>query len=136
MRPDTRLDADLIRYINIKLTALAAPVSLATADPGFMDLVAPLLRNHAQKDRMLGWPACPVDARLQGFLDALLGPVCPEGVPRLPSKSFVLDRPGLARALSLPPTAERFTSPYLTSYRTEQGVLHNPFLQDRVIRLP
>lgn len=126
MRPDTRLDADLIRYINIKLTALAAPVSLATADPAFMDLVAPLLRNHAQKDRMLGWPACPVDARLQGFLDALLGPVCPEGVPRLPSKSFVLDRPGLARALSLPPTAERFTSPYLTSYRTEQGVLHNP----------
>ena len=38
----------------------------------------------------------------------------------------MLDRPGMARALSLPSTADRFASPYLTSYRTQQGVLHNP----------
>jgi hypothetical protein len=38
----------------------------------------------------------------------------------------VLDRPGLARVLSLPPTADRFASPYVTSYRLAQGVLHNP----------
>jgi hypothetical protein len=38
----------------------------------------------------------------------------------------VLDRPGLARAMSLPPGADEFASAYLHSYRTVQGVLHNP----------
>ncbi|HET6438202.1 MAG TPA: hypothetical protein VFG59_09085 [Anaeromyxobacter sp.] len=124
--PPRPLDPDLVRYINLKLTALAAPVSRATADPSFMEIVAPLLRNHVQKDRLLGWPACPVDARIQAFLDALLASACPGGAPRLPGKTFVLDRPGMARVLSLPATADRFASPYLTSYRIQQGVLHNP----------
>jgi hypothetical protein len=125
--PQTRaLDPDLVRYINLKLTALAAPVSQATADRGFMEIVEPLLRNHVQKDRLLGWPLCPVDLRLQAFLDQLLRPMAEGGAPRLPAKTFVLDRPGLARVLSLPPTADRFASPYLTSYRLQQGVLHNP----------
>jgi phosphoenolpyruvate carboxykinase (diphosphate) len=38
----------------------------------------------------------------------------------------VLDRPGLARVMSLPPGADEFASPYLHSYRVPQGVLHNP----------
>ncbi|MEO7653478.1 MAG: hypothetical protein ABIZ80_23715, partial [Bryobacteraceae bacterium] len=50
----------------------------------------------------------------------------PEGAPRLPSSTFVLDRPGLARAMSLPPSADKFSSSYLESYRVPQGVLHNP----------
>jgi phosphoenolpyruvate carboxykinase (diphosphate) len=74
----------------------------------------------------LGWPLCPVDARIQTFLDEYLGDVCPEGAPRLPARTFVLDRPGLGRTLSLPPHSDRFVSPYVTSYRLEQGVLHNP----------
>jgi hypothetical protein len=125
-RPSPALDPELVRYINLKLAALGEPTSQATADPGFMEIVAPLLRNHTQKDQILGWPLCPVDARVQDFLEAYLGDVCPESVPRLPGRTFALDRPGLGRALSLPPTADRFVSPYLTSYRTEQGVLHNP----------
>ncbi|MEO7917574.1 MAG: hypothetical protein ABIR16_08005, partial [Dokdonella sp.] len=52
--------------------------------------------------------------------------VCPEGAPRIPARSLVLDRPGLGRTLSLPPDADRFASPFLTSYRIAQGVLHNP----------
>jgi len=129
MAPEPRarsLDPNLVRYINLKLTALAEPVSDATADPGFMEIVAPLLRNHLQKDRLLGWPPCPVDARIQAFLDQTVKTVTPEGAARLPARTFVLDRPGLARALSLPATSDRFSSPYVTSYRTEQGVLHNP----------
>jgi hypothetical protein len=125
--PNTRqLDLDLVRYVNLKLTALSEPVSGVTADAGFMELVAPLLRNHVQKDQLLGWPLCPVDARIQAFLDELLADACPEGVPRLPGRTFVLDRPGLGRTLSLPPTRDEFASPYVTSYRTQQGVLHNP----------
>jgi phosphoenolpyruvate carboxykinase (diphosphate) len=120
------LDGELIRYINLKLSALGEPMSRATADPGFMEIAGPLLRNHYQKDLQLGWPLCPVDLRIQAFLDAYLKDVRPQGAPRLPGKTFALDRPGLGRVLSLPPSADRFTSPYLTSYRTQQGVLHNP----------
>jgi hypothetical protein len=120
------IDPDLARYVNLKLTALAAPPSRATADPAFMEIVEPLLRNHVQKDRLLGWPLCPVDLRIQSFLDQYLTAAAADGAARLPTKTFVLDRPGLARLLSLPATADRFASPYLTSYRTQQGVLHNP----------
>lgn len=120
------LDPELVRYVNLKLVALGEPVSGATADPAFMEIVGPLLQNHLQKDEQLGWPPCPVDARIQAFLDAYLVDVRPAGAPRLPGKTFVLDRPGLGRTLSLPPTADRYASPYLTSYRTQQGVLHNP----------
>src|SRR5512133_2542610 len=119
-------DRDLVRYVDLKLSALGEPTSRATREPEFMELAGPLLRNHYEMDRLLGWPLCPVDARLQAFLDAYLRDACAGGAPRLPARSFSLDRPGIARVLSLPPTADRFASPYLTSYRTQQGVLHNP----------
>ncbi|HET9953763.1 MAG TPA: hypothetical protein VFQ61_04650 [Polyangiaceae bacterium] len=117
---------ELARYINLKLAALGEPTSSATADAYFMELAGPLLRNHFQKDALLGWPLCPADSRIQRFLDEYLSEVCPEGAPRIPEKTFALDRPGLARVLSLPVSADRFASPFLTSYRVQQGVLHNP----------
>jgi len=129
MSPDRRpslQDPELVRYINLRLAALAEPVNEATADRGFLEILAPLLRNHVQRARLLRWPLSPADGRIQAFLDEVLAGACPDGAPRLPARTFVLDRPGLARTLSLPPTADRFASPYVTSYRTEQGVLHNP----------
>ena len=117
-------DVDRIRYINLKLAALDAPVCAATADADFMEVTAPLARNHYEKDQLLGWPLCPVDARIQRFLDGYLERV--GGAPRLPGKTLVLDRAGLGRLLSLPPTSDEFASPHVTSYRVAQGVLHNP----------
>jgi hypothetical protein len=119
-------DCDLVRYVNLKLQALGEPVSAATAEPEFMEIAGPLLRNHFEKDALLGWPQSPVDARVQAFLDGWLADVCPGGAPRIPARTFQLDRPGLARVLSLPATTDTFQSPWLTSYRTQQGVLHNP----------
>jgi hypothetical protein len=116
----------LERYINLKLAALGQPTSRSTADPYFLDLAGPLLRNYHQRDQLLGGMLCPADTRVQAFLDAYLADVCPSGAPRLPAHSFVLDRPGLARAMSLPPSADHFSSPYGDSYRIVQGVLHNP----------
>ncbi len=75
---------------------------------------------------MLGKYLCPADARIQAFLNSYLKTVCPGGAPRLPGNTFILDRPGLARLMSLPPGEDTFTSPYLRSYRIRQGVLHNP----------
>ena len=117
---------ELVRYINLKLAALGQPTSQFTADPAFLEIAGPLLRNYYQKDQLLGDRLCPADARIQAFLDAYLSEVCPDGAPRLPSSTFVLDRMGLAREMSLPPDAASFSSPYLNSYRIPQGVLHNP----------
>ena len=45
---------------------------------------------------------------------------------KLPARTFVLDRPGLARMLSLPLDRDEFHSDIISSYRVAQGVLHNP----------
>jgi hypothetical protein len=119
-------ETELLRYINLKLAALGQPTSRRTADPRFQEIAGPLLRNYHQKDQLLHGLLCPVDARIQAFLDSYLADTCPKGAPRLPDNSFVLDRPGMARLLSLPPGADAFISPYLHSYRVPQGVLHNP----------
>ncbi|HXP88161.1 MAG TPA: hypothetical protein VN841_25750, partial [Bryobacteraceae bacterium] len=116
----------MIRYLNLKLAALGQPISQSTAEPQFLDIARPLLRNFENKDRLLRDHLCPADARIQTFLDGYLKDVCPQGVPRLPTRTFVLDRDGLARVMSLPPHAPSFSSPYLRSYRVPQGVLHNP----------
>ncbi|HEY6079782.1 MAG TPA: hypothetical protein VIW29_13300, partial [Polyangiaceae bacterium] len=118
--------AELERYLNLKLAALGEPVCDATVDAEFLEVARPLLRNHFEKDRLLGWPLCAPDQRIQDYLDSYLAEACPSGAPRLPACSLVLDRAGLARSLSLPPTRNQIASPYLTSCRVAQGVLHNP----------
>ena len=118
--------AELLRYINLKLVALGQPSSRSTTDPYFLEIAGPLLRNYYQKDQLLGDRLCPADTRIQQFLDAYLKEIAPAGAARLPSNSFVLDRTGLARVMSLPPSADEFASPYVHSYRIVQGVLHNP----------
>ena len=115
-------DQELFRYIGLKLAALGQPVSERTTDRYFLDLAEPLLRNHHQKDLLLGDLLCPADTRIQNFLDSYLD----GNAARLPASCFVLDRPGLARAMSLPAGEDYYASPYLKSYRVAQGVLHNP----------
>jgi len=117
---------ELIRYINLKLAALGQPTSRSTADPEFLEIAGPLLRNYQQKDQLLGNRLCPADTRIQSFLDSYLRDVSPHGAARLPVDSFVLDREGMARIMSLPASADFFSSPCLKSYRVAQGVLHNP----------
>ncbi len=119
-------NTELIRYINLKLAALGQPTSRSTADPEFLEIAGPLLRNYHQKDQLLGNRLCPADTRTQAFLDSYLRDVCPNGAARLPVDTFVLDREGMARIMSLPASADVFSSPCLKSYRVAQGVLHNP----------
>ena len=116
----------LDRYISLKLAALGQSTPRTAADPYFLQLAGPLLRNIHQKDQLLRGLLCPVDARIQSFLDRYLKDICPQGAPRLAARTLTLDLPGMARALSFPPGIESFHSPYLDSYRVAQGVLHNP----------
>ncbi len=122
---------DLIWYLNLKLAALGQPTGDGTTEAGFLQIAQPLLRNYETKDRLLRDHLCPADARIQTFLNDYLSGVPPaQSLPRLPARTLVLDRPGLARVMSLPPNSASFSSPFLRSYRIPQGILHNP-LSDR-----
>jgi hypothetical protein len=119
-------DEELVRYIYLKLAALGHAIQRSSGDLEFLEIIQPLLRNYHQKDQLLGGRLCPADTRIQAFLDAYLGDICPRGAARLPANTFVLDRAGLGRVLSLPLGGDYLSSPYLESYRVPQGVLHNP----------
>ncbi len=119
-------DAQLLAYLNLKLREIGQPsVPLA---PGATDRLAPLVDHFLalsrEKDRALTRHLCAVDQRIQNFLYNYL-----EGqaeAPPVPATTLVLDRPGLACVLSLPPGQDSHQSEILASYRVRQGVLHNP----------
>ena len=117
-------DTRLLAYLNLKLREIGQPgVSLPAGD-GFTELVDHFLSLSREKDRALARRLCPVDQRIQNFLYE-----CLDGSPgaaHLPPTTLVLDRAGLARALSLPPGRDEYISPILSSHRVAQGVLHNP----------
>jgi hypothetical protein len=132
--PQSALELDLVQYLHLKLAALGQPPTRNSADARFLQIARPLLRNHYERERLLGKYLCPADARIQSFLGAYLADCCPGGAPRLPASTFILDRAGLARAMSLPPDSNSFSSPYVRSFRVPQGVLHNPASDRRTTR--
>ncbi len=113
----------LIQYINLKLAALGCPTVVAESDPELQEMTTALLAHQRETGRLLASHLCPADNRIQTFLYDYL-----QGAPlaRLPAQTLALDRYGLARALSLPPTSDEFASDIINSYRVRQGVLHNP----------
>jgi hypothetical protein len=116
-------DQQLLAYLNLKLQEISQP-GVALPDEGLGDFVSNFLALSREKDRVLSRHLCPLDQRIQNFLFDYLDSVVE--VPRLPASTLVLDRAGLARALSLPPSRDEHHSPILTSRRVRQGVLHNP----------
>lgn len=114
----------LLFYINLKLRDLGCPTFPLKMDESFANLMASLLALNREKDRLLSNHLCPTDQRIQNFIYEYLEDTTL--TPRLPSRTLVLDRYGLARLLSLPPDRDVFTSDIITSYRVNQGVLHNP----------
>ncbi len=122
--PHEPADKKLWQYINLKLAALGCPTAKAAEDAEFQELVHVLLAHQRETERLLANYLCPADWRIQAFLDDYLYET---GLaPKLPNRTLVLDRPGLARTLSLPPDRDTFKSAIVSSYRLHQGVLHNP----------
>jgi len=114
----------LHHYVNLKLAALGCPTVQGHGDRELIEMAAALLSRQRETERLLADYLSPADQRLQEFLnDVFAG----QGADlRLPSKTFVLDRYGLARVLSLPIGKDEFFSDIVSSYRVKQGVLHNP----------
>jgi hypothetical protein len=118
--PDQR---QLTSYINVKLALLGCQPVPAPDATEAADIVAAFAAQYQEKERLLGQYLPPADQRIQTFLYDYLQDV---PTPRLPLRTFTLDRPGLARVLSLPVDRDEFSSDIINSYRVKQGVLHNP----------
>jgi hypothetical protein len=117
------LPAHLIAHINVKLALIGCAPVAVKGDTEFAEIVSAMARQSREKDRLLGNYLCPADQRIQTFLFDYLQDA---PVTKLPSRTFTLDRPGLARILSLPVDRDEFSSTILNSYRAANGVLHNP----------
>src|SRR5262249_39979530 len=113
----------LLDYINLKLALLGLTPVTREGGVGLSDTLSSLVAQFRQKERLLANHICPIDQRIQTFLFDYFQDI---PVPRLPAHTFVLDRPGMARLLSLPHDRDEFVSSILSSYRVRQGVLHNP----------
>ena len=117
-------DQRLIEYINLKLASIGCPTFGSAHDSELADLVSALLLHQREADRLLANYLCSADQRIQTFLYDYVQDVATPA--KLPARTFILDRHGLARALSLPPDCDEYTSDLLSSFRVKQGVLHNP----------
>ena len=116
---------DKLRHaINLRLALLGLPTVTDEQSSGWTEMAAPIFARHRETTRQLVDPLCPVDHRIQSWLEHYLSDIGPS--PRLPARSFILDEPGLSRALSLPAHGDDCSSSLLKSYRLRQGVLHNP----------
>jgi len=113
-------------YINLKLISSGFSACAASDNAGFLDIAHDLLLSYREKNRLLSNYLCPVDTRIQDFLNRYLADLDWDQVPRLPSQTLILDRHGLARELSVPLDGDEFHSDIISSYRVAQGVLHNP----------
>ena len=116
----------VIRYINLRLAAMGYTVDADESNREFLNIAHDLLANHREQARLLSGHLCAADQRIQDFLDHQLKGLSLRGPVRLPARTFVLDRHGLGRELSLPAERDLHQSEILSSYRVSQGVLHNP----------
>ena len=115
--------AGLLPLINVKLALLGFDPVKLTASPEITDAVSLLVAQFREKERLLANHLCPADHRIQTFVYDYLEDV---HVARLPLRTLTLDRAGMARVLSLPVDKDEYTSEILSSYRVNEGVLHNP----------
>ena len=113
-------------YINLVLAGAGQPTVPIDDPTDTMGTVDDLLEAYREKGRLLAALHSPVDHRIQGFLNRYLEELELDDVPMLPTQTFVLDRHGIARELSLPIGEDVFESEIVSSYRVAQGVLHNP----------
>ncbi len=116
----------LIEYINIKLRSRGWPIFGKKEDYPLLEMSDSLLQNVREKNRLLKDHLCPVDQSVQSYLEKLFEP---HDIPQrtwVPNNALVLERYGMARALSLPPNSDKFESDIISSFRVKQGIINNP----------
>jgi len=119
---DPEVTRQLVCHANLKLSQLGLPVFPMESNAELPDPAANSTGSERGKDSRPADHLSPVDQRIQNFLRRYLKDVVE--APRLPSRTFVLDRHGLARLLSLPPDRDEFSSDIINSYRVQIGRAH------------
>src|SRR5215471_5042286 len=125
--PDRRAT---IRLIMLKIAAMGFQIPSANGDQDLLHLARDLFARYREQSRLLSQHLNPADQRIQAFLDAQFASIGLKEPVRLPSETLILDRYGLARELSLPMDGDEWQSEVISSYRLDNGVLHNP-INDR-----
>jgi hypothetical protein len=121
---------------NVDPTALQRVIAVKLAAQGFetgdvkkdeiLDVASDLFRVYKEQSRLLEDYRCPMDQRIQLFLEDALSTTGDE-IPQLPNQTLAVDRYGLARELSFPQGKLEYHSSEIDSYRlTKNSVLHNP----------
>lgn len=119
-----RLNDPLIEGINLRLAMTGCPTFGNGAFSRLPSLAGPMFSRQKETMRLLADYLCPADWRIDHFLRDYLYDT---GVTiQWPARTFILDSPGLARELSLPPDRDEVVTDIVRSYRLRQGVLHNP----------
>ncbi len=116
----------LLQYINLQLIANGFPHAEAVDDGQFEDVARGLLEHHQTQARLLSDHRCPADARVEAFLARYFADAKLDAPLRLPARTLVVDRQGMARELAFPPDEDEYHTPIVQSYRVRNGVLHNP----------
>ncbi|HLL88609.1 MAG TPA: hypothetical protein VK324_04850 [Tepidisphaeraceae bacterium] len=116
----------LLQYVNLQLLATGLPCDTRRLDARFEAMAADVLQSHREQGRLLAEHRCPVDRRIEQFLAEHFAELKLDRPLRLPGRTLVLGRHGVARELSLPVDGDHYKSPLLDSYRVRNGVLHNP----------
>lgn len=117
---------ELLGYINLKLAANGLPTVQAAGGTELVSLASGLLTNFREKIRLLDDHRCPIDQRIENYLNEHFADLKLDESLRVPGRAMALDRHGLARELSLPADGDEFENELLHSYRIRNGVLHNP----------
>lgn len=116
---------EIVRYITLKLIANGQPIAGSSKDLKSLGAER-ILSTYHQRLKQLDSARCPIDRRIETFLARHFEDVADAGELRLPDSTFVLDRHGIARELSLPMDGDHFSNELVDSYRVHNGVLHNP----------
>jgi phosphoenolpyruvate carboxykinase (diphosphate) len=123
--------AKLRSYMAFQLASAGLPVPQSgDADP-MASFSAGIFESLREKNRLLSSHRAPIDHRIEQFLGRYFGNEVGSDPLRLPDRSLVLDRHGMARELSLPADGVHYKSSLVSSYRCFNGVLNNPVADRR-----
>ena len=112
--------------ILLKLAAMGVEIPADIGDEDALHLAGNLFARYREQARLLSDHLCPADRRIQQYLDDLLAAAAVPRPVRLPGETLILDQYGLARELSLPLDGDTWENGLVSSYRLDNGVLHNP----------
>jgi hypothetical protein len=115
-----------VSSILLKLAAMGVRIPPGSGEEDVLHLAGDLFARYREQTRLLSEHLCPADQRIQRYIDGLLATAGSARTVRLPSETLILDRYGLARELSLPMDAAAWHNALVSSYRLDNGVLHNP----------